>query len=98
MNVQAAITGLPNTGHALALTGSDGSIALFLWNEAPVWNEALESLQYVTPVPVQVQLNGNWNASFFTPAEDFTVPVPGNNNVYQTFVSSYPTALIFRPM
>ncbi len=98
VNVQAAITGLPSTGHALALTSSDGSIALFLWNEAPVWNEALESLQYVTPVPVQVQLNGKWNASFFTPAEDFTVPVLRNNNVYQTFVSSYPTALIFRPM
>ncbi len=94
--VQAAIQGLPSTGHALALTASDGSIALFLWNEAPVWDEPSESLQFVTPIPVQVQLPGSWNASFFTPALDTTFPLSPNNGAYQTYVSSYPTAIFFR--
>jgi len=95
--VQAQITGLPNgTGHALALTGSDGSIALFMWNEAPVWNQANQSLNWVTPVPVQVQMNGSWDVSYFTPAEDVTRPVSQVNGHYQTYVASYPNALIFR--
>ncbi len=94
--VQAAIRGLPSTGHALALTASDGSVALFLWNEAPVWDEPSESLQFVTPVPVQVQLPGSWKASFFTPALDTTFPLSPIGGAYQTFLSSYPTAIIFR--
>ena len=94
--VQAAIQGLPSTGRALALTTSDGSIALFLWNEATVWDEPSESLQYVTPVPVQVQIPGSWNASFFTPALDTTFPLAPNGGAYLTYVSSYPTAIIFR--
>ena len=95
--VQAAISGLPSgTGHALALTGSDGSIALFLWNEAPVWNQSSHTLQFVTPLPVQVQMNGSWDVSYFTPAMDVTFPVPPFNGQYQTYVSSYPTALIFK--
>lgn len=95
--VQASITGLPNgTGHALALTGSDGSIAIFLWNEVSVWDQAHQQLQWVTPVPVKVQMSGNWNVSYFTPAQDNTYPVSGNNGTYQTYAASYPTALIFR--
>ncbi len=96
-NVQANITGLPSgTGHALALTGSDGSIALFLWNEAPVWNESAESMLLVPPTPVQVQMNGSWNVSYFSPAGDSTVPVGQSSGSYQTYASTYPTALIFR--
>ncbi len=96
VNVQAAITGLPSTAHTLALTGSDGSITLFMWNEAPVWDEPSESLLWVTPVPVQVQLPGSWSASFFTPALASTFPMAATNGVYQTYVSSYPTAIIFK--
>ncbi len=97
VNVQAAISGLPSgTGHALALTGSDGSIALFLWNEAPVWSQSAHTLQFVTPLPVQVQMSGSWNVSYFTPAEDTTYPLPQYNGGYLTYVSSYPTALIFK--
>lgn len=95
--VQASITGLPSgTGHSLALTGSDGSIIVYLWNEAPVWNAASQFLQLVTPVPVQVAINGSWNVSYFTPAEDSTFPIGQVNGQYQTYVSSYPTALIFK--
>ncbi len=95
VSVQAAISGLPSTAHTLALTKSDGSVVLFLWNEAPVWNLAQEILQLITPVPVTVQMNGSWNVSYFTPAEDGTFPVAGLNGSYLTYVSSYPTALIF---
>ncbi len=95
--VTASITGLPNgTGHALALTGSDGSVALFLWNEAQVWDSARQALKFVTPLPVQVTMGGSWNVSYFTPAEDTTFPVSATNGSYQTYVSSYPTALVFR--
>ena len=95
--VQAAISGLPGgTGHALALTGSDGSITLFLWNEAPVWNLLGHTLQFVLPLPVKVRMNGSWNVSYFTPAADSTIPVPESNGQYQTYLSSYPTALIFK--
>ncbi|WP_124847017.1 hypothetical protein [Acidipila sp. EB88] len=97
VTVQAAISGLPaSTGHAFALTGSDGSIAVFLWNEAPVWNTAAQILQWVTPVPVTVQIPGSWNVSYFTPALPATIPLSGSNGTYTTTVASYPTALIFR--
>ncbi len=94
--VQASITGLPSGGHALALTTSDGSVALFLWNEVPVWNANNQSLVENNPVPVQVQMNGSWNVSYFTPAEDTTVPVQASNGRYTTYVQSYPTALLFK--
>ncbi len=95
--VQGSIGGLPQgTGHALALTGSDGSIALFLWNEAPVWNKSSQTLQLVTPVPVQVRIPGNWNVSYFTPSEDVTHPVQAVNGAYASYAASYPTALIFK--
>ena len=97
VTVSAAITGLPNgTGHALALTGSDGSVALFLWNEAQVWDTAQQALKFVTPVPVKVAMSGSWNVTYFTPAQDTTFPVSATNGSYQTYVSSYPTALIFK--
>ncbi len=95
--VTASITGLPNgTGHTLALTASDGSVALFMWNEAQVWNPAQQALIFVPPVPVSVAMAGSWNVSYFTPAVDTTFPVSQTNGSYQTYVSSYPTALIFK--
>ncbi len=95
--VQAAVSGLPqNTGHALALTGSDGSVALFLWNEAPVWNKSSQTLQMVAPVPVQVKMPGDWNVSYFTPSENGTHPVQAVNGAYTSYAASYPTALIFK--
>ena len=96
-SVQASITGLPaDTGHTLALTGSDGSIAVFLWNEAPIWDKNSQTLQLVAPVPVQVRINGSWNVSYFTPAEDVTHPVQGVNGQYTGYAATYPTALIFK--
>jgi len=95
--VNATITGLPSgTGHSLALTGSDGSIAVFVWNEQPVWNLSAQSLQLITPLPVQVSMPGSWNVSYFTPAQDATVPVRAINGQYHAYVASYPTAIIFR--
>ncbi len=95
--VSATITGLPTgTGHSLALTGSDGSIAVFMWNEQPVWNAISQTLQLITPLPVQVSVPGSWSVSYFNPAQDVTVPVQAINGRYQTYVSSYPTAVIFR--
>ncbi len=94
--VQAAITGMPSTGHVLALTGSDGSITVFLWNEAPVWDHRAGSLIWVNPLPVQVQIPGFWNVSYFTPADNTTFPVAQSSGSYQTYVASYPTALIFK--
>ena len=60
-----------------------------------MWDEPSQSLQFVTPVPVQVQLPGSWNASFFTPALDTTFPLSPTGGAYQTYVSSYPTAIFF---
>ena len=95
--VQATITGLPSgTGRTLALTASDGSIALFFWNEAPVWNEGSESLQLVTALPIQVKMSGSYNVSYFTPAADTTFPLTAVNGQYSAYVASYPTALIFK--
>lgn len=95
--VSASIAGLPSgTGHALALTGADGSVAVFLWNEAQVWDPAQQTLRWVTPVPVKVAMNGSWNVSYFTPAEDTTFPVVEVGGGYGIYVSSYPTALIFK--
>ena len=96
-NVQASITGLPSgSGHVLALTASDGSIAFFIWNEASVWDQARQQLKWVTPTPVTIQMSGNWKVQYFTPAEDATFPVSATNGTYQTYASSYPTALIFK--
>ncbi len=94
--VQASITGLPSTAHVLALTASEGSIALFIWNEVPVWNKSSQTSQWNNPMPVQVQMNGSWNVSYFTPASSSTAPVQENNGHYTTYVSAYPTALFFR--
>ena len=97
VNVQASITGLPSgTGHVLALTASDGSIAVFFWDEVSVWNEANQTLQFFTPPPIQVQINGDYNVSYFTPANDTTFPLSPVNGAYNAYVTSYPTALIFR--
>ncbi len=94
--VHATITGLPNsTGHSLALTASDGSIAVFIWNEQPVWNLASQTMQLVTPLPVQVSMPGSWNVSYFTPAEDITTPMQAINGQYKAYIASYPTAIIF---
>ncbi len=94
--VQAAIAGLPNTAHVLALTGSDGSVAIFMWNEMSVWNKASQALQIVNNMPVKVQMNGSWNVSYFTPAMDVEVPATQQNGQYTTYLSSYPTALVFK--
>ncbi len=94
--VQAAITGLPSTAHTFALTGSDGSVALFLWNEVPVWNADNQSLHVVDSIPVQVQMNGSWTVSYFTPAADTTYPLQAANGQYTMYLASYPTALIFK--
>ncbi len=94
--VQAAITGLPSTAHVLALTGSDGSVAMFMWNEASVWNKDSQTLQIVNNIPVKVQMDGSWNVSYFTPAEDTTTSVAQQNGKYTSYLSTYPTALIFK--
>ncbi len=95
--VQASIAGLPaGTGHTLALTGSDGSVAVFMWNEAPIWDRGSQSLQLVAPLPVQVRMDGSWNVSYFTPAEDVTHPIQANNGTYTGYAATYPTALIFK--
>ena len=96
VTVQAAITGLPSTAHTLALTGSDGSIALFMWNEQPVWNQSSDNLIYVTPQYVQVQMPGSWNVSYFTPADTTPIADPEMQGEYYSVLASYPTALIFR--
>ena len=95
--LHATVTGLPaGTGHALALTVSDGMFAVFLWNEAPVWNEATHSPLQVAPVPVQVHLDGTWAVQYFDPSSAALQNIPQQENSFQTLVQSWPTALLFR--
>jgi hypothetical protein len=75
---------------------SDGSIALFMWNEQPVWNQSSDNLIYVTPQYVQVKMPGNWNVSYFTPADITPINDTEIQGQYYSILSSYPTALIFR--
>ena len=72
--VKAKISGLPAaSGKSLALTASDGSIYLFMWNELPVWNNATHKRIDNPYVPVYVTMPaGNWTVDYFNPAYDQT--------------------------
>lgn len=98
--VQAELKGLPaGTGKALALTSSDGSIYLFMWNELPVWNEASHTRIDNPMAPVYVTIPGQWNISYFTPATDMTFNniQPASDGSVGVPVQTYPTAIIFHP-
>ena len=94
--VQATITGLPSTAHTLALTGSDGSVTIFMWNEQPVWNAASDGLLYVNPQYVQVKMPGSWNVSYFAPSSTTLTPDPEYQGAHWALLGGFPTALIFR--
>ncbi len=94
--VSASVSGLPATAHTLALTASDGTIALFMWNEVPVWDASSQTLLSPSNVPVEVKMNGSWNVSYFTPTSPTTTSVsPDSNGAYNATLTPYPTALIF---
>ena len=94
--VRAAITGLPaGTGHVLALTESNGSIAVFTWNEAPVWNEQSRSPVAVRPAPIEIRMDGAWNVSFYSPSSSTLMPLQMSQGSYQGYTSSWPTAFLF---
>lgn len=96
-SVRAFIATLPTTAHVLALTGSDGSIALFTWNEVPVWNATTHTALAVGPIPLKVRLPGSWSVQYFAPTSEATVNVlPDAGGMYASYLCSYPTALIFQ--
>lgn len=97
-SVHAEITPMPDTAHALALTGSDGSIALFIWNEVPVWNGSTHSPITVAPVPVKVTLPGAWTVRYFAPTAETAVTAPEDAaGRFTGYLCTYPTALLFEP-
>jgi hypothetical protein len=89
--VRYSVTGLPATGHSLALTRRDGSVVIALWNEAPAWNNQTGKPLHPAPVPVVVRVQGavppKQGAQLYDPISDertslrpgaagYTVPVP----------------------
>jgi hypothetical protein len=52
--VRYSVTGLPPTGHSLALTRNDGTLVIALWNEPPAWDAQTGKPLHPKPVSVQV--------------------------------------------
>ena len=100
--VSGDITGLsPTTGKMLALTASDGSIYLALWNEQNIWNPDEQTRINPASTSVSVSLSGSWKVSRFDPESDQSVPISpfsGNgNNVYSMDVTTHVSFLVFHP-
>lgn len=51
------VSGMPATGHRLALSRSDGSNILVLWNEVPVWDSIASKPLSTTTVDVHIKVN-----------------------------------------
>ncbi len=96
--VTATFTGLPSTAKELALTASDGSIYLYVWNEVPVWNPYNVSLEIFNYQQYSVSMAGKWTVSYLTPALSTAIPTTATKSgSYLATLNSYPTALHFVP-
>ncbi len=102
--VEMYVVGLPSTAHQLALTGSDGSVYLWVWNEIPIYNESTRTGTVPPSQVFAVQLPGaNYSVSQFTPAyqQFFTSSPVGTYNGYPYYASSlysFPVCTIFKPV
>ena len=97
--IAGTFQGLPSTAHQLALTASDGSIYLFVWNEVPDWNTALQSAILYSPSSYTVNIPGNWKVESIDPTSSSplsTVQVDSQGNV-TAVLQNYPTCLHFIP-
>jgi hypothetical protein len=100
--VSGVLTGLPSsTGKALALTGSDGSIYLALWDEQTIWNPSTQTALNPSTPSVSISIDGNWNVSFFDPQTGSSVPLKPSTgdggNIYTAPVTTHVTFLVFHP-
>jgi hypothetical protein len=99
VSVTGTFQGLPPTAHQLALTASDGSIYLFVWNEVPAWNNALQSTISYSPSSYTVNIPGNWKIESIDPTSSSplsTVQTDSQGNV-TAVLQNYPTCLHFIP-
>jgi hypothetical protein len=55
-----SITGLPSTGHSLAVEESDGSKIISVWNEPQIWNSATQTEISVAASAVTVGLGASY--------------------------------------
>jgi hypothetical protein len=100
--VSGVLTGLPaTTGKALALTGSDGSIYLALWDEQTIWNPSAQTSLNPNTSSISVSIDGNWAVSFFDPETGSSVPMSPSTsngaNLYIAPVTTHVTFLVFHP-
>jgi hypothetical protein len=100
--VSGVLTGLSaSTGKAVALTGSDGSIYLALWDEQTIWNPSTQTALNPSTQSVSVSIAGKWNVSFFDPETGSSVPLSpstgSGSSLYTAPVTTHVTFLVFHP-
>jgi hypothetical protein len=76
-----SITGLPSTGHSLAVEESDGSKIISVWNEPQIWNSATQTEISVAASAVTVGLGASYaSVSVYDPLVG-TNPIATYSNV-----------------
>ena len=96
---------LPSTAHTLALTGSDGTVYLWMWNEQPVWNSNTQTPIMNQPLFVYVQPAQAFSTTALFFAPDYmnlafgpaAIPSGQNSNgtYYQALIGDRPSCFIF---
>jgi hypothetical protein len=101
-SVSGIIAGLsPTTGKVLALTASDGSIYIALWDEQNIWDPNTQTSISPASASVSVSIPGSWKVSRYDPESDQSASVlssGGNGNaLYSLDVTTHVTFLVFHP-
>jgi hypothetical protein len=97
--VQAWLTQMPSTAHTMALTASDGSIYVYMWNESAPWNSSTHATIALPGVNVTVRIAGNWTVDGLYPGNSKISSNLARNSdgSYTCSMTQYPVALVFHP-
>ena len=102
--VQAIFADVPSTFHSLAVTASDGTLYLWSWNEAPVWDPQTDTHTDVPPTVLYLQVPGYRETGYFTPQYDQVFPLADQAGTYNgqpfwaTLLFGFPTVTVFQPV
>jgi hypothetical protein len=97
--VQAWIQTMSGTSHTLALTASDGTIYVFMWNEDPAWTGSAHATYIHSTNNITVRIAGNWTVDKLIPTNSALIKNVQKNadGSYTSLETQYPTALVFHP-
>jgi hypothetical protein len=98
-SVHYSVSGLPATGHTLALTRADGSLVIALWNETPAWDEDSAKPLHPAAVKVRVTVPGVAAATAVleNPLSGKQEAVAGHAHAYEIDVPDSPVLLTLFP-